>query len=729
MMPHNAQKPLPAWTRLFSRGLQYFLLATLLLLAAGSARAALRFDVFLGCDGYASYASWFPVVCEIQNDGPAFTGVVEVSGGSYQQKGTRRLVVELPTGTTKRVTLPVFTESMAMGAGWDVKLLDERGRTRASQTNLRMRRILRSESILMGSLSRGGAWSPTFAKVASRGADLQPVAARFQPAVFPDSPVVMDGMDALYLNAERAVDLRPAQVEAIRRWLAAGGHLIVAVENPADANAVPWLRQMLPATIEGVRTVAAHTELQSWITAKVDYGARRNPIQGRRPNSIPSSRTVTRPFADLADDLEFEQANLNVVEVTPSRDARILVSAEGVPLVIQAGRGMGRVSLLTFSPERQPVRSWMNQPAFWARLTEVPPEFFVFDNVTGGGGYGVDGLFGAMIDSRQVRKLPVGWLLLLLVGYLVVIGPLDRWWLKKINKPMLTWVTFPIYVVLFSGLIYLIGYRLRAGDREYNELHVVDVLPGVGGSVLKGKTYGSIYSPNNQTHKLKGPEAVAAFRGELGSTWGGSSQSERVEVLQREESFEAKAFVPVWTSQLFVNDWWEPGPGPIKVTLNRSGSLVKVTVESRLDHDLAPANFVYRGRLYDLGAIPANGTQSMVLEPRRGRILENVVGQLGGRFSAVVRERTAAFGSARGGRIDDLPGATLAISFLSHLAPSGQMPFNAAAGLDLSRAAKQNGILVAWASGQAPVPTMSQFQVRRGQVNTCWRVPVPVNPL
>ena len=54
-----------------------------------------------------------------------------------------------------------------------------------------------------------------------------------------------------------------------------------------------------------------------------------------------------------------------------------------------------------------------------------------------GGGWSVDGIFGAMIDSRQVHKLPVGWLLLLLLVYLVVIGPLDQYWLKRIGKPML----------------------------------------------------------------------------------------------------------------------------------------------------------------------------------------------------------------------------------------------------------------------------------------------------
>ena len=41
-----------------------------------NAGAALQFDVFLGYDGTVREASWFPILCEIKNDGPAFAGVI-----------------------------------------------------------------------------------------------------------------------------------------------------------------------------------------------------------------------------------------------------------------------------------------------------------------------------------------------------------------------------------------------------------------------------------------------------------------------------------------------------------------------------------------------------------------------------------------------------------------------------------------------------------------------------
>src|SRR5712691_1640193 len=75
--------------------------------AAVSGRAAMQFDVFLGYDGIVPEATWFPLLFEIKNDGPSFTGTVELSSENMNQGQARRMVVELPTGTLKRFVLPV----------------------------------------------------------------------------------------------------------------------------------------------------------------------------------------------------------------------------------------------------------------------------------------------------------------------------------------------------------------------------------------------------------------------------------------------------------------------------------------------------------------------------------------------------------------------------------------------------------------------------------------------
>ena len=112
----------------------------------------------------------------------------------------------------------------------------------------------------------------------------------------------------------------------------------------------------------------------------------------------------------------------------------MIQDAEDTPLMISANRGRGRITVLMFSPEREPFRSWKNMPTFWSKLADVPGDLYATTDYGYRGEVGSDGIFGAMIDTRQVHKLPVEWLLLLLIVYLVVIGPLDQFWLKKIGS-------------------------------------------------------------------------------------------------------------------------------------------------------------------------------------------------------------------------------------------------------------------------------------------------------
>ena len=115
-----------------------------------NARAAFQFDVFLGYDSLVPEASWFPVVCEIKNDGPPFKGRIEVSEGRFDQGQARLLEVELPTGTLKRVVIPVFSAARNMRT-WDVRLLDERGKVRAEQLGVPSRKDVSGRDAAAGS--------------------------------------------------------------------------------------------------------------------------------------------------------------------------------------------------------------------------------------------------------------------------------------------------------------------------------------------------------------------------------------------------------------------------------------------------------------------------------------------------------------------------------------------------------------------------------------------------
>jgi hypothetical protein len=510
------------------------------LLFTFNAPAALRFDVFLGHDQIVPEASWFPVTFEVFNDGAPFMGLVEVTPGNYDSSHTRVMAVELPTGTTKRFTIPAFSSGRYIG-GWNARLLDEKGRVRAEQVNLRVRQTSPHQIPMAAAVSRA---LPVLPKVRPNQPEMQPIVARFQPAVFPDNPITLEGLDTIYLQAERALELKVNQVNALLSWLNAGGHLIVGVEQILHVNGNEWLKNLLPCEFTAMGMEPSHAELQEFV---VSNRRRDGDTYGFRDNLTTDSSSkqrrrrvdvgdIANPYSRLQVDSKFESQPLQVATGT-LRDGKVLVGSPAKPLVITAQRGRGQLTVLTFSPELEPFLSWENRPHFWAKMMDMPPQLLGSDQGFQYGGHSIDGVFGAMIDSKQVRKLPIGWLLVLLVGYLVVIGPLDRYWLNKINRQMLTWITFPIYVALFSGLIYLIGYKLRAGESEWNELHVVDVMPAGDMAGLRGRTYASIYSPVNARYRLAGDQSFSALRGEFMS-YGGQNAG-RATIEQRGNNFDA----------------------------------------------------------------------------------------------------------------------------------------------------------------------------------------------
>jgi hypothetical protein len=701
-------------------------LATLLMFAL-PARADLRFDAFLGYDDILPERSWFPITCEIFNDGPAFNAVVEVTAQDFGPGQTRRFMLDLPTNTRKRITIPVF----ATARNWTVRLLDERGKVRSEQT-LPPRRVMKNNLPLIAALARTVAGMPVLPESPAWVADDSKYnVARLQTSLFPDNPLALEGIDVLYLSSQKAPDLSVGQVNALMAWLQRGGHLIVGIEQLTDVNGTPWLRDLLPCKLSSIVNVSEHNALQEWArTAAVISDASQANHPRRRPPSQSPSPTLN-PADTATDDVQFDSTPIAVAK-GELRDGTVLIGDSATPLAVEGMRGRGKITVLTFSPEREPFISWKNRTWFWSKLANVPPSAFLNPNANiVANRLSSDGIFRAMIETKQVRKLPLGWLLALLVAYLVVIGPLDQYWLKKINRQMLTWVTFPCYVVFFSALIYFIGFHLRAGELEWNELDVVDILPDDDQSdqaVLRGQTYVSIYSPNNAHYQLAGNQKFSTLRGEYLGNFGGNQEGSRATVDQVGNSFHADAFVPVWTSELFVSDWIEKSALPLSMTVQPDGDGWQVTVINGLDRPLPGMHAVLRGRIYTLGDIAASQTKTFTLKAGQGVAVSDLARQYGQRFREAVQALHQSFGN-NANAIPDVPEGATAASFLYFINNGDQETWNNFTGpsnLDLSRfSSGPFAILLAWDANHSPT-ALNQFTPKRFHSDTLFRLVVPM---
>jgi hypothetical protein len=292
---------------------------------------------------------------------------------------------------------------------------------------------------------------------------------------------------------------------------------------------------------------------------------------------------------------------------------------------------------------------------------------------------------------------------------------------------MLTWITFPGYVAFFSLLIYFIGYKLRAGESEWNELHIVDVVPHESGSDvadLRGRTFASIYSPVNASYRLSSDQPYATLRGEVAGNAVGGQDASRANVEQRGNAFQGTVSVPVWTSQLYVSDWLRQNPSPLVVTLTPRD----ITLDNRLDQNLTSLKLILDGQIHELGDLPPHGTRVI---PRAGlpqNALTSYVQRHAGQFNQASQSRQRAFGNDASGHIYDITNAAMASCFVTQL-NSANNPYNNYAsppGYDLNHLAKSgDAIVLAWASDYSINKPLHTFNPRRAKRDTLLRMTIP----
>jgi len=132
--------------------------------------------------------------------------------------------------------------------------------------------------------------------------------------------------------------------------------------------------------------------------------------------------------------------------------------------------------------------------------------------------------------------------------------------------------------------------------------------------------------------------------------FGGSQSAGKAEVVQDGDSFKAEIFVPVWTSQLFVNDWAVVSPA-VPLTANVTGTATgwRVRLENHTDAKLTSAHLVIGEWIIPLGEIPAKDARTFNVSAEGGKNLRQFVLDHGRQFHNAVQSRQYAFGSSRRG--------------------------------------------------------------------------------
>lgn len=385
-----------------------------------------------GFDNYFRAGQWIPIQIQVSNDGAGFSGRLtvrpETSGRSVSSAFSTP--IDLPTGSDKTAFL--YIQAQPVASTVIVELIDDEG-VRIADQPIGLTAIDARDALHMV-VSGTGANTIPLNNVVQGGYTARQ--ARWEVDNIPSDVAAMQAIDTLILYDVQSDELTIDQVETITAWVAVGGHLIV-IGGPSWAQTSSGLSaDLLPfmpnssQNIDDISTIAEYL--------------------GN------SDALSTRTFISTGD---------------VSENSSVLVeTAEGLPLYIRRELGTGNIDFMTVDPTLEPLRSWSNLSQFW---------FTVLSNPAPEPGW-QRGFLDLQDAARSLAILPnvellppVSSMMIFILAYILVIGPVNYFILSRINRRAWAWVTIPLFIVGFTLLAWNVGFNLRGNDVIVSRLFVV----------------------------------------------------------------------------------------------------------------------------------------------------------------------------------------------------------------------------------------------------------------
>jgi hypothetical protein len=416
--------------------------------------------------------SWSLARVEVRNTGAPFAGRLAVSADGPDGAPIDAVVpLTLAKGTAKRLLVPVrpYTSQYR----FPVRLLGPSGREVFKATaNGRPA----DPEILIGVVTSAARPGLSISDADARRIEV----AYLEGADLAETPLAYDALDALVVAEPLAEAANPVEAgEALRRWVAGGRTAVVMAGDAGPSLAGGPFAWALPAPIPGSIDADDFTGVRDALARGAEAPARRKAA-----------------LADLR-----------------GQSGRVLAVSAGLPMAVERPVGLGRAILVAPDLQAVPFLGWKGTPRVWDALLRLPPktdgepELLTHSS-------GRDPLQGAFEALRFLVPISIGFILLFLVLYILAVGPGDYFLLRRIGRRFgLTWITVPLWSLLFCGVLYAVTAYKRSGDLTVRAATVVDVIPGERDA--RGVTYVGVFAPaaDRFDFRVEAESGIASPRG------------------------------------------------------------------------------------------------------------------------------------------------------------------------------------------------------------------------
>ena len=331
---------------------------------------------------------------------------------------------------------------------------------------------------------------------------------------------------------------------------------------------------------------------------------------------------------------EIRRINLPVPSLLEVR-GQILSSAgrsnQTVPLVVRTQRGLGEIVFVGLDFDQPPLRDWEGRASFLRRVlqwksTDTDRQVREQRDATD-----LTNHLRSSLDKQfvGVQVIPFGLLALLAGVYILLIGPGDFFFVRRVlGRPTLTWLTFPLVVLGVSILAYVIANRMKGDQLRVNQIEIVDVdclQPDQSQSLAYGTVYTHFFTPEVSSLDLnlevaflgqaasETSERLVSWLGLPGASLGAMQASgSQTTVFEDGYAFsedlnELESLpVEVWSTKT-LNARWSAAVDPqVQIELRPDGEeLVQGIISNRSEVQLEDCALLYGRWAYRLGKLPA----------------------------------------------------------------------------------------------------------------------------
>lgn len=443
--------------RLFNRSL---LLLCLVVCYAGMLPAAayaqqappVSLEVRAGYDGAGQYrvGHWFPVTIVATNNGADLRGVVEWRFPN-DNSGRFRYTIDLPRGARKQLLLPIVTNDTVRSA----ELHFVAGSTELLRQNVRLNPIT-SDQFGIGVISNNQTLLNSLIGLQT-GNGFGTTVSHIDPGQIPGDANLLAGLDVIFIHDLATGNLSAAQLSAIELWVRMGGQLVVGGGPLVDQTSA-GLADLLPVILGALSPDVS--------TATLGQLARRNDITQAVPTLTANS--------------------VNLKPEGRALDAGSLLTSRNL--------GAGQVVFAAF--DLDVLRPWSGEPDLWSRVIHSKDRVLVGYNYR----WRNENLLRDVLQLPALSLPSPGLLLLLIVIYILVIGPVNFLLLRRLRRVELAWITTPLLVVVFLGATYGASFVLRGNRPQISQLTIVQGFE----KQPKGQATGFVgmFSPQRRSYNL-----------------------------------------------------------------------------------------------------------------------------------------------------------------------------------------------------------------------------------